>query len=361
MPPGDDELRPEELELAAEFVHPGEPRTTRRTWITRGITLLVTAVGLYVVWPGLLKLFAQTSALRTLEPAWFLAALLAELVSIAVGVLLVAEVLATDRFFVCTTSQLASNGIGRVVPGGAAGGALQYSMLVGAGFERTRVLTGLAAMNLLITAVPFAMPILLLPAILGGAPIDRSLREAAWIGIAGFVILCAGAAIVVAFDAPLRWAGEITQIVRNRVLRKRSPMTGFPERLLEERNLTRHILGRRWWAALGTAIGTTTFDYLALVASLAAVGAHPKPSLVLLAYVASRVLALIPITPGGLGFVEAGLVGMLTLAGVSGTDASLAVLAYRLISYWLPLPLGAVAYAVHRMRFGPADRGIATT
>jgi uncharacterized membrane protein YbhN (UPF0104 family) len=51
------------------------------------------------------------------------------------------------------------------------------------------------------------------------------------------------------------------------------------------------------------------------------------PSLVLLAYAGAGLLALFPLTPGGLGFVEAGLVGTLTLAGVSGPDALFATLA----------------------------------
>lgn len=70
----------------------------------------------------------------------------------------------------------------------------------------------------------------------------------------------------------------------------------------------------------------------------------------LLAYVVAGVLAMIPITPGGLGFVEAGLVATLGLAGVSGGDAVLAVLAYRLVAYWLPLPFGAAAYLLLRHR-----------
>ena len=61
-------------------------------------------------------------------------------------------------------------------------------------------------------------------------------------------------------------------------------------------------------------------------------------ALVLLAYSASMVLAMIPITPGGLGFVEAGLTGLLALAGVNAGDAVLATLAYRMVSFWLPLP-----------------------
>ena len=92
-------------------------------------------------------------------------------------------------------------------------------------------------------------------------------------------------------------------------------------------------------------------DYAALLCSLQAVGAQPRPSLVILAYTSGKLLALIPLTPGGLGFVEAGLVGTLTLAGVAPGDALLATLTYRLVSYWLPIPAGAVAYGAFRRRF----------
>ncbi len=72
-----------------------------------------------------------------------------------------------------------------------------------------------------------------------------------------------------------------------------------------------------------------------------AVGARPHVSLVLLAFCAAQLLGTIPITPGGLGLVEAGLTGTLALAGVGGGAAVVATLAYRLVSFWLPIPLGA--------------------
>jgi len=50
-------------------------------------------------------------------------------------------------------------------------------------------------------------------------------------------------------------------------------------------------------------------------------------------------------------FVEAGLTGVLALAGVSAGDAVLATLSYRLVSFWLPLPSGLLSYAVFRRRY----------
>jgi uncharacterized protein (TIRG00374 family) len=93
------------------------------------------------------------------------------------------------------------------------------------------------------------------------------------------------------------------------------------------------------------------FDYLSLLFALRATGSSPRPSLVLLAYAATGIIALLPITPGGLGLVEASLSSMLILAGVSATNAFVATLVYRLGSYWLPLMAGPIAYVLFRHRY----------
>ena len=77
----------------------------------------------------------------------------------------------------------------------------------------------------------------------------------------------------------------------------------------------------------------------------------------LLAYAAAGIVALVPITPGGLGIVEASLSGLLILAGVRPGYAVLATLAYRIAAYWLPLLAGPLAYLLFRHRYGrPAPR-----
>ena len=96
------------------------------------------------------------------------------------------------------------------------------------------------------------------------------------------------------------------------------------------------------------AIGRWAFDFACLVAALEALDALPRPGLVLLAFCAAQLLAQIPITPGGLGFVEAGLAATLALAGVAPAEALTATFAYRLFAYWLQLPLGLVGVALGR-------------
>ena len=111
------------------------------------------------------------------------------------------------------------------------------------------------------------------------------------------------------------------------------------------------MLGERWREALLATACRLGFDFLALFAALAAVGGLPRPSLALLAYTAASLLAMVPITPGGLGLVEAGLTGTLALAGVRPAQAVLATLLYRLASYWIPDPRGPRRVRLFRRRY----------
>ena len=165
------------------------------------------------------------------------------------------------------------------------------------------------------------------------------------------MVLVAAGTAAFASDRPLELAGRGIQWLLNTTIRRRHPVVGLPRELLADRDFIRTTLGGRWKAAVAAAAANTGFDYLALLFALRAVGANPRPSLVVLAYTAAELLALLPFTPGGLGFVEAGLVGTLTLAGVPGSDALAATLLYRLASYWLPIPAGGVAYLLFRHRY----------
>jgi uncharacterized protein (TIRG00374 family) len=261
-----------------------------------------------------------------------------------------------DRLGPVITSQLASNAFGRVVPGGvAAAGAMQYAMLVRAGVAPAAAASGMTASSLLVFGILLALPLLALPAILFGAPVDPGLGRAAVIGGVVFVALFAAGAAAILYDRPLQVVGRAAQALRNRVRSKRTPIHGLPARLVRERNEVRDVLGRRWWEALLFAAGRWVLDYLTLLAALTAVQADPRPSTVLLAFCAAQFLGTLPLTPGGLGFVEAGLTGTLVLAGVSAGAAVVATLAYRLVSFWLPIPAGGFAAILHRRRYGAED------
>jgi uncharacterized protein (TIRG00374 family) len=330
----------------------GEAATPARSRLIRSVFwLAVTGVSLYLVAPSLIDVFGSWDDLGELAPGWLAA--MAGLQTLALACLWALQYLAMrgPSWPAVVSSQLAGNALAKVAPGGGAlGAALQYRMLVKAGLPASRAVSGLTATSLLIFAVVLALPVLAVPAILRGG-VSRRLLEPTLIGLVVLVALFALGTVLIAFDAPLVLVGRVIQRVRNRVRRRAEPLRRLPQRLLRERERIVGILGPRWKRALAATCGRWAFDYATLLAALAAVGSAPRPGLVLLAFCAAQVLAQIPITPGGLGFVEAGLTGMLTLVGVSAGSAVLATFAYRLFSYWLQLPVGLAAWGWHARRY----------
>ena len=316
--------------------------------------LLLGGVSLYLLAPKLISVLASWPQLKALKPGWFGLAVLFEALSYLSLWSMQRVALHATSWFAVGTTQLASGAIASMVPGGAAtAGPVAYRMLTKAGIRREDVASGLAASAIAGTAVVCAMPILALPAIIGGLAAPRGLIQTAYVGAAGFVAVAVVAAAAFGWDRPLLIVGRAARWLIQRV--KPDSAADLPDRLLAQRDRMKETFGHRWFVALAGGVGKVGFDYLALVCCLAAVGARPDPSVVLLAYVAGALLALIPVTPGGLGFVEAGLTGMLTAAGISAQDALVSTLAYRVASFWLPLPAGGIAYLLFRHRYGEPE------
>jgi uncharacterized protein (TIRG00374 family) len=316
----------------------------------------VTAVSLYLVAPSLIELFSSAPRVAKLEPVWLVSMAALEAASLATVWLLQRICVEHVTWGAVIRSQLAGNAVAKVAPGGgAAGGALQYRMLVEAGTPSAAAASGLTAANLLTFATLLALPVLTVPGFLAGLPVDKGLVRAALLGAGVFVALAGVGGILLFSDRALLAVGRFAQGARNLVLRRRPRLEGFPSRLVRERSRALRLIGAHAREALIASVLRWLLDYCALLLALAAVGAEPRPSLVLIAYTGAQLLALIPVTPGGLGFVEAGLAGLLTLAGVNAADAALATLAYRLVSYWLPLPAGGVAILLQREAID--DRG----
>jgi uncharacterized protein (TIRG00374 family) len=92
------------------------------------------------------------------------------------------------------------------------------------------------------------------------------------------------------------------------------------------------------------AIGYWLFDNAVLWATFQAVGLSPAITVVLIGYLIGQVGGLLPL-PGGIGGIDGGLIGTLIVYGVPAAITAAAVLAYRVILFWLPLVAGAIAFA----------------
>jgi uncharacterized protein (TIRG00374 family) len=324
---------------------------------TRGVFLLVSGVSLYLLLPSVLEVFTSWRELFELQPLWVLAAVGFEAASFLSTWTLQRIATGASSWFAIGMSQLAANALGRVIPGGmAAAGALQYRMLGRTSVGKERIVSALTASSALQFGVLVALPILAIPAVATGARVDDGLAQAAWLGAGVFVVMLIAGMLVFGFDRPLELLGRVIRWFAS-LGRSHTRASALPDRLLRERDVIRSVMGARWKMALTAAVGKWLFDYLALMAALSAVGAEPAASLVLLAYVGGSLLGLIPLTPGGLGFVEAGLTGMLALAGVDPGAAVVATLAYRLVSFWAPILVGAAAYWFFRRRYSEGVTG----
>jgi len=102
----------------------------------------------------------------------------------------------------------------------------------------------------------------------------------------------------------------------------------------------RDVMGKAlMWASLNWLL-----DAGSLFVFVGAFGHWVNPDGLLVAYGLANVLAVIPITPGGLGVIEATLTTLLVGFGTQRGVATLGVLVYRLFNFWAPIPLGGITY-----------------
>lgn len=237
---------------------------------------------------------------------------------------------------------LAARAASRVVPGGAAaGGVLSYRLLRRSGVPTSQAGFSIAAQSLeqaaVLVAILFTATVVSIP--IGGLDVIYVVAATA-----GAAVLLALFVLVVAItrgeDGAAERARRVARATRvldeDRVEALLRSLGGRVRELADQPGeLWRHI---RWSAAYWL------FDALALAIFLAAYGHWTRPDGLLVAYGLANVVAIVPITPGGLGVMEATLSATLVAFGVPPGIALLGVVSWRLVNYWIPIPLGAAAY-----------------
>jgi uncharacterized protein (TIRG00374 family) len=247
-----------------------------------------------------------------------------------------------------TRIQVTTRALTNVVPGGsAAGSALGYRMLTlagvrgaDAGFALVTVALGSAvALN----AILWVTLLVSIPAA-GFRPIYVTMA------LIGVLILGAFAGMILGLIRGEHQAERFVRAIGRRVrFLDEDRLADVVNRLAER--LRELLADRQLLSRLGVwALFNWLLDAAALWVFLRAFGATARVDSLLVAFCVANISAAIPLTPGGLGVLDATLVAMLALFGY-GNAAGLAVPSYRLAQYWLPIPLGALSYIT--LRTGP--------
>jgi uncharacterized protein (TIRG00374 family) len=146
-----------------------------------------------------------------------------------------------------------------------------------------------------------------------------------------------------------RWARPIPYVDG---LALRTSFARIAARLQQFQHQPRLPLRAGIWASANWLL-----DAASLAVFVGAFGHWVNPDGLLVAFGLANVLAVVPITPGGLGVVEATLTSVLVGFGTPRGAATLGVVGYRLINFWLPIPLGGISYvSLHVNKARPVGR-----
>ncbi len=295
--------------------------------------------------------------LASLNPILVAVAVVAELAAIYSYVELTRTVLyphAPGRYDVLRVN-LAGLAISHVVPGGTApAGALSYRIFNQLGVPRDTNAFGLATQG---TGSAVVLNIIFWLALVVSIPLRGFNPAYGFAALAGVFLLLAFFGTIILLTRGQRHADAWLRAIAERVPRLDPDATS---RLLEKvaNRITVLINNRRtlWWAFTWAGLNWI-FDAACLWVFLWAFGHVTSPIDLLVAYGLANILAAIPVTPAGLGVIEGVLIPTLVGFGVPHSQAILAVLAYRLVNFWIPIPIGGAAYASLEWRRGPRHAG----
>jgi uncharacterized protein (TIRG00374 family) len=254
---------------------------------------------------------------------------------------------------------LATLSVSHLVPGGAAAGStLGYRLLGQAGLNggdtafalATQGIGSAVVLNMLLwIGLVISIPLRGFDPLYGTAAVIGALL----IGGFGVLILllmkgeerAARILRVVARRAPFLHEEAAPRLVKQVAARLRA--------LIADRDLL--------FSAIGWAAANWLLDAASLRVFVFAYGSRVDIDALLVSYGLANVLAAIPLTPGGLGVVEAVLTSSLVGFGTPRGVAILGVISWRLVNFWLPIPAGGLAYLSLRAEAGRPRGGVART
>jgi hypothetical protein len=315
----------------------------------------------YLVVPQFSSSHLSLRLLGQLNPMVVILAVLCEVAALYAYVELTRTVFyphAPSRFNTLRVN-LAGLAISHVVPGGTApAGALSYRIFNELGVPKETNAFGLAAQG---SGSAVVLNILFWLALVISIPLRGFNPAYGFAALAGVFLLLAFFGTILLITRGQRHADIWLRFAARRIpALDPDRVSGLISKVAAR--ITLLINNRRtlWWAFTWAGLNWL-FDAACLWVFLWSFGHPISPIDLLVAYGLANIFAAIPITPAGLGVVEGVLIPTLVGFGVPHAQAILAVLSYRLVNFWIPIPIGGAAYASLQWRREPAARAVPTT
>jgi uncharacterized protein (TIRG00374 family) len=323
-------------------------------WIVHGVLLVALAAGVFGLLPRLGGVTRDAAGLRQARPAFLVAAVLAQAVSLGSYAQLYRQVLAAlgarIRFRLAADVIMATFFVSHLTPFGSATGTLVNANTL----EAEGIAAATTGEAIALTSLTSTIALIALFGTGFAATAGRHVSHQYLIiaGVALFGVVAALAVVLVVGAHPAiagragRWAASMAKHVRPSIDPAKAGQTASHLALLARTALT----GRAFAVSFGFASGDLLFDLLSLDLVFLALRYQPGFGPLAVAYAAANIASAIPLTPGGLGVIEVTLVAVTVGFGAPRATAVLAVLGYRIVNFWLPLIPGAVAYIRLRLR-----------
>lgn len=250
----------------------------------------------------------------------------------------------------------ASTAIANTVPGGGAlGVGVTYAIYTSWGFDKAAIALSVLVSGIWNNFAKLGFPIIALALLAIEGNADTTLIIASLLGVAMLAAVIVGFGLVLRSEALARTVGGLIGRVAAPLFRviRRPPPAGIAEAAARFRTRAVALLHRRW---IGLSLATLVSHgslYLVLLVALRHVGVSNGDvswAQVLAAFAFVRLISALPVTPGGLAVVELGLVAALAV----GVDEAVrdeivaAVLVFRFLTFFIPVPLGTAAYVAWR-------------
>jgi uncharacterized protein (TIRG00374 family) len=320
-------------------------RHARRPLRRLAILLILALIVEYLVIPELVGASKDLYLLGRLNVWWMIAGLILEGLSLFCYALLNRVLLPAEgrpslsRLF---RIDLSAAAVAHVIPAGTVGSAgIGYQLFTAEGVDGTDVGVMMATKGIGSTVV---LNVLLWIALVISIPLSGFQPIYATVAIVGAVVLAMVGALIFGVTRGEKRAASILRAVGERIPGvggdKLEQIALRAAASIRDLGTNREVLS--WsltWAAMNWLL-----DAASLWCFIAAFGGHANPVGLFAAYGVANVVGAIPITPGGLGIIDTLTPFLLVGFGLTRSVATLGVLAWRLVNFWLPIPTGALAY-----------------